>query len=443
MENEVTAPKGMRTFLIVWFGQLVSLLGSGMTRFAITLWVWEQTQSATALALMAFFAFAPSIFFGPIAGAYVDRWDRKRAMMISDVASGLVTVALFLLSLNGSLQIWHLYIGAFVAGSFESFQFPAYSSAVTLMVDKENYGRASALFGLNGSIADIATPFISALLYAMIGLQGIYLIDIVTFIFAVATLIVIKLPSVKRSVEGVASRGNIWRESVFGFQFIWRYKSLFGLQSSFFFANLFFGITLTLTSAMILARTNNDESTLAIVSAALGIGGVAGGIAMSMWGGLKERRVRGVLFTFVLVGLLGISIMGMGQNVYWWVVGAFFTMFFLPTANASNQAIWQSKVPPDIQGKVFAARRLIASLSSPLAIITGGLLADYIFEPAMQSGGIWAGVFGNIVGTGAGAGMGLMFFTVGIASAFVGIISYSIPVIRDVEILVPDFDSVP
>jgi MFS transporter, DHA3 family, macrolide efflux protein len=433
-------PKGMQAFYTIWAGQFLSMLGTGMSRFALTLWAWELTGSATALALVAFFSFAPTVFFSPIAGALVDRWDKKLTMMLSDLAAGMGTVILFLLSLNNGLEIWHVYLIAFFTGSFESFQFPAYSAAITTMVDKENYTRSSALMSLAGSASEILAPIGAASLYAIIGLKGIMLIDIFSFIFAYASLLLVEIPSAKRSAEGAESlSGSFWKEVSYGFSFIWERKSLLGLQSSFFFANLFFGMTMTLLSPMILARTDNNEAILATVSTFFGIGGVVGGIIISTWGGFKQKRVRGVYWTFILHGLLGAFVLGLGQNIFFWAFGAFMTTAIIPLANASNQAIWQSKVPPDVQGKVFAARRMIANFSTPLAMILGGLLADYVFEPAMRVEGSLAPIFGGLVGVGDGAGMGLMFVCVGIGISLIGLISYSIPLLREVESRVPDF----
>jgi MFS transporter, DHA3 family, macrolide efflux protein len=436
--------KGMQAFYTMWAGQFLSMLGTGMTRFALTLWAWDLTGSATALALVAFFSFAPSVILRPIAGALVDRWDKKLTMMISDLAAGVGTVALFLLSLNGILEIWHVYAVAFFAGAFESFQFPAYSAAISTMVDKEQYTRTSGLMGLAGSVSEIIAPIAAAILYSIIHLNGLLLIDIVSFLFAYATLLIIHIPPAKRSEAGADSRrGGFWGEVIYGFRFIWERKSLFGLQTSFFFANLFFGMTMTLSRVMILARTDNNEGILATVSTMIGVGGVVGGILISTWGGFKERKIRGIFAGFVFVGLFGTSLMGIGQNVFVWSVAAFLFMLLLPLVNASSQAIWQSKVPPDVQGKVFAARSMIASISSPVAIIGGGLLADYVFEPAMRAEGALAPIFGSLVGVGEGAGMGLMFVFIGISIATIGVIGYSIPLVREVESRVPDFDAEP
>jgi MFS family permease len=431
----------MRAFMVVWVGQLLSLLGTGMTRFAITLWAWDLTGQATALTLVALFSFAPTILLSPLAGALVDRWDRKLVMMLSDLGAGLATIFMFIMALTGNLQIWHLYAAGAFAGAFEAFQFPAYSAAISTMVDKKHYARTSALLGLANSASSIAAPVLGVALYVLIGLQGVLLIDIVTFLFAIGALLLVHIPNPDVSEDGASSRGSLWSESLYGFRYILKRRSLFGLQMVFFFGNLLAGMVLVLIAPMILARTNDSEATLATVQAAIGIGGVAGGVLMSTWGGPK-RRINGVLFGWLLISLTSMMVMGVGQALLVWVVGGFMSTFSIPLINASNQAIWQSKVPPDVQGRVFSVRRMIAQITSPLAFAVAGPLADFVFEPAMQPGGALAPIFGGLVGVGDGAGMGLMFVFAGLLCSLVGIVGYSLPFIRNVEQIIPDHQEV-
>lgn len=431
---------GMRAFTLIWIGQFVSLVGTGMSGFAMSLWAWELTGQATALALVAFFRFAPVVLLSPVAGALADRWDRKIVMMLSDVAAGLATVVLFLLSLSGNLEIWHLYVAGAFTGAFESFQFPAYSAAITMMVDKKQYARTSAMMGLADAASAIVAPIMAAALYAFLRLEGILLIDIVTFVFAVSTLLFIHIPAPRKSHAGTESRGSLLRESGYGFVYIWRRRPLLGLQLVFFGGNLLFTVVTVLLTPMILARTGNDELQLASVNAAMGIGGVLGGLIVSAWGG-PQRRVHGVLSGFLFGGSIGPIILGLAQTLPGWIIGALCMMGFGPLINASNQSIWQSKVPPDVQGKVFAVRRLIAQITAPLSMLLAGPLADLVFEPAMQPDGALASVFGGLIGTGPGAGMGLLFVLVGLLSLAMTFVAYMTPMIRQVEDRIPDFDA--
>ena len=433
---------GMRTFTLVWLGQFVSLLGTGMTRFAITLWAWELTGQATALALVAFFAFGPMILISPIAGALVDRWNRKLVMMLSDIGAALASLMLLFLSLTGNLEIWHVYLAAALAGSFEAFQFPAYSAAITLMVDRSQYARTSAMIGLAESASAIIAPIVAVTLYGLLRLEGILLIDVLTAGFAVLMLFVVFIPQPEVSEEGAASKGSLWSDSLFGFRYILRRPSLLALQLVFFVGNFLTSMVFTLIAALVLARTGNNELVLASVSSALGLGGVVGGIAMSTWGGFG-RRINGVLGGWLLSSLCGTLVLGLGQTQIVWMLGAFMSTMAIPLINASNQAIWLAKVAPDLQGRVFAVRRLIAGVVAPLAMLIGGPLADFVLEPGMQPGASLAQVFGGLVGVGPGAGLGLMFVLAGIMCAGVAIGAYFMPIVRNVESIIPDYVALP
>jgi MFS family permease len=433
---------GMNAFVVVWIGQLVSLLGTGMTRFALAFWAWQETGEATALALVGLFSFGPTVLFSPIAGALVDRWDRKTVMMLSDLAAGLSSVVIVLLYAGDSLQIWHLYVAGAFAGAFESFQFPAYSAAISTMLPKEQYGRANGMLSLAQSASEIAAPVFAAGLLVTIGIAGILAIDIITFMIAIGALLMVHIPQPQRTAAGRRGQGSLLQESGYGFRYIYERPSLLGLQLTFFSINLIATLSFVLLTPMILARTANDAGILAGVESAAGIGGVLGGLAMSTWGGPK-RRVHGVLGGMALSSLLGNILIGSNGGVIAWIVGAFFASFFIPIINGSNQAIWQAKVAPDVQGRVFAVRRLIAQITAPLAMGLAGPLADRVFEPAMQSGGSLATTFGGLVGVGVGSGMGLIFVITGLLGVLVGLGGYAFRAIRNAEDILPDHDVQP
>lgn len=429
----------MRAFIFIWVGQFVSLLGTGMSRFALTIWAFQITGEATALALVGFFSFAPSIVISPIAGALVDRWNRKLVMILSDLAAGLMTIVVLLLYVTGNLEIWHLYVTGFIAAIFEPFQWPAFSAAMSTMVPKEQYGRANGLVSLADSVSTIAAPLMAGALLVAIGLGGILAIDIVTFLFAIGSILLVKIPQPARSAEGEASRGSLWQDSIYGFRYIWRRKSLLGIQFTFTISNFFGSMAMILVAPMILARTGNNSLMLGTVQSAMGVGGVVGGLAMSLWGGPKPR-IHGVLAGFILFGIFGDALMGIGQTIQVWVAAGFIGLLILPFINGSNQSIWQAKVPPDLQGRVFATRRLIAQIAGPIGLLLAGPLADRVFEPAMQPGGALAESWGWLVGVGPGAGMGLLIVVTGLLAALAGVVGYVIPQIRNAERLMSDHD---
>ena len=431
---------GMRAFTIVCVGQLFSLLGSAMTQFALTIWAYELTGSATALALVAFFSFAPGIILSPFAGALVDRWNRKLVMMLSDLAAGISTIVLLLLYTSDNLQIWHLYAAGAFAGIFGAFQWPAYSAAISTMLPKSQYARASGMLGLTESFAVVLAPALAVALLVVIGIGGVMLIDVITFVFAVAMLLIITIPPPTVTDAGREGKGSLISEAGYGFRYIFRRPSLLGLQLMLFFTNLTWTLSSTILAPMLLARTGSSETTLATVQSVGAIGGIVGGLLLSVWGGPK-RRVHGVLLSMVLSSILGQILFGVGQTIVVWAVAAFFTHTLMPILNGSNQAIWQAKVAPDVQGRVFAARRMIAQITAPIGMLLAGPLADQVFEPAMQVNGSLAPVFGELVGTGPGAGMALMFVLFGVIRALTALSGYAFPAIRNAEELLPDHDA--
>ncbi len=428
---------GMTGFSLVWIGQLVSVLATNMTGFALTIWAYQLTGKATALALVQVCFITPFLLMAPVAGLMVDRYNRKLMMMVSDLGAGTATVILLVLSAMGRLEIWHLYVAAAIQGTFNTFQWPAYSATISLMVPKEQYGRANGMMSLVEMGPAVLAPMLAGALLPIVGLTGILTVDVITFVLAVGVLLVVFIPQPEQTEEGEKARaGGVWHETVYGFRYIFARPSLLGLQMVFFFANFFIGIAFAVVAPMILARTGNNELIFGSVQSLGAIGGIIGGIAMSTWGGFK-RRVHGVLAGWIITGMFT-ALFGWGTGLVIWAVAFFFNALVGPIVNGSNQAIWQAKVAPDLQGRVFSARRLIAWFTTPVTPLIGGLLADYVMEPAMQAGGSLTGTFGWLVGSGPGAGMAVIVIGAGLFSSVVGAAGYFFKPVRDAETLLPD-----
>lgn len=441
MENLQKRTTGMTVFSIIWIGQIVSLLGTAMSNFALTLWAYEVTGKATPLALVGFFFMTPMVVLGPFVGVLVDRSNRKLMMMLSDLAAALTTVIVLILYATGNLQIWHLYVTATVSGIFQGFQWPAYSAAITLMLPKEQYARANGMLMLAGDASRISAPLLAGALIGPVGLVGLLIIDLVSAAVAIGTLLFVHIPQPARTEAGREGEGNFLKEAAYGFRYIFARPSLLGLQTVFLVGNFFSSLAFAVFAPMILGRTGNNELVFGSVQSAGAIGGVVGGVAMSAWGGPK-RRVHGVLLGWFCLGLLGQTVLGLGQALPVWAAGIFLLSFFGPIIDGANQAIWQAKVAPDVQGRVFTTRRLIAWLVSPISQLLAGPLADQILEPAMAEGGSLAPVFGWLVGSGTGAGIALLFVVAGLLAALAGLGGYLFPAVRNAEDILPDHDAV-
>jgi DHA3 family macrolide efflux protein-like MFS transporter len=437
-------PVGMAGFIIVWLGQIFSVLASSMTNFGMTLWMYKQTGSVTAMAGMSVAFITPFLLLSPIAGVLVDRYNRKLMMMVSDLLAVLATIGILALYASGHLQFWHLYISAVINGIGNTFQWPAYSAAISTMIPKEQYGRANGLMSLLDSGPGVLAPMLAGILLALPitrpfdSFALIMLLDVVTFLIAIGALLIVHIPQPEKTIEGQKEGGSIWRESLYGFKYIFKRPSLLGLQMVFFIGNLFSGMGFALLAPMILARTAQNSLIFGSVQTAGAVGGVIGGILMTVWGGFK-RRVHGVLLGWIFFGIT-FSIFGLGQGLSIWIPFMVLMELTGPLVNTSNQSIWQAKVAPDIQGRVFSARRLIAWFTQPIAPMIAGLLADFVLEPGMQTSSNMSHLFGGMFGNEPGAGMGLLFFFCGLMSALVGLFGYLFRPIREAETLLPDHD---
>ncbi len=324
------------------------------------------------------------------------------------------------------------------SGLVGAFQFPAFSAAITTLLPKEQYARAGGLRSLLNSLAHIGGPALAGVLLAFSSLATLLVVDLITFSFAVLTLLPVYIPPPARSeIDDAPSRFRA--ELTYGFRYIFSRRSILGLTLTFAAVNLVSMLGVTVLSAMILARSGNDEVLLGGVRAALGVGGLASGVFISFWGGPK-RKVFGVLLG-VVGGSVALTAMGLGQSFFAWAAAAFTAFFFFPMLDAFSGAIFQRKVPPRVQGKFLSALMVVSHTGTTLAYLLAGPLADRVLEPAMQPGGTLAGTFGWLVGTGAGAGMALMFTFAGVLGVLVGIAALLYKPVRDIEILLPDYEA--
>jgi len=426
--------RGMLTFVLIWFGQLVSLIGSGLTGFALGAWVFESTGSVTLYGFVVLSTMLPNILLSMPAGALVDRWDRRWVMILSDTGAGLSTLAIAILFLSGRFEIWHICLAAAVSSAFSAFQWPAYSAATALLVPKEQYGRANGMVQLGRAIGYLVSPALAGYLMMRIQVQGVILIDFATFLFAVVTLLFVRIPKPEPSAEGEAGKGSLLREIAYGLSYLTARPGLLGMLILFAVLNFMMGFVNTLVTPLILTFTTKD-----VLGRMMTIGGsgmLFGGLLMSVWGGPK-RRIRGVLGFLLLTGLF-ISIGGLRPSVVLITFAAWGFFFCVPFVSASSESIWQSKVALDVQGRAAATRSAIAQMSAPVAMLLAGPLADYVFEPLLAAEGPLAGSVGRIIGVGQGRGIGLMFIVMGILTMLATMGGYLYPRLRLVEDELPD-----
>jgi DHA3 family macrolide efflux protein-like MFS transporter len=386
---------------------------------------------------------APFLLISPFAGAMVDRYNRKLMMMVSDLVAVTATLAILILQATGRLQFWHLYVAVVVQGLGSSFQWPAYLAAISLMVPKEQYGRANGMMSLIDSGPGVFAPILAGALLPFIGLTGILLADVATFFLAIGALLLVTVPQPETTAEGEAGRGSLRHEAAYGFRYIFARRPLLALLSTILLLNLVQGLSGgALLAPMILSRTGDNSVALGAVESAWAIGGVLGGLLMSAWGGPK-RRIRGMLLGWMVFTLFGQVLLGLGRGLVLWIPAVAIAAMSFPVSQGCSNAIWQAKVAPDVQGRVFSARRFIAWFVDPISPIMAAALADLVTEPAMQSQSWLSGTFGWLVGTGPGSGMALQYILSGVGWIAIIAVASFIPVIQRVEDLLPDHEQAP
>ena len=425
---------GTRTFLIIWFGQLISLIGSGLTSFALGVYIYNRTGAATQLALSLVAASLPSLVLLPFAGALVDRWDRRRVLVLSDTGAAVVTLALWALLATGRLEVWHIYVGNALASALGAFQRPAYMAVPSLLVPKEQFGRVGGLMQLADAASTIVAPLAAGFLIAVIGIQGVFLVDFATFLFAVSTLLIVRIPRPAAQPGTAAGRGSLLRQAAFGWGYLRARRGLLGMLVLFAIVNFALGFYSALFTPLVLSRFGAEV--LGSLLSISGLAMLAGSVVMSAWGG-TPRKIFTVLGAISLSGL-GMGAVGLRPDVLLMGAGNLFFFALVPIANAASQAIWLAKVAPDVQGRVFAARMMIGSAITPVAYLLAGPLADRVAEPLMAEGGALAGTVGRILGVGPGRGIGLIVVLTGLVVALAPLLATFIRPIRRVEVELPD-----
>jgi DHA3 family macrolide efflux protein-like MFS transporter len=434
-----TSPGGsLRTFVTVWFGQLISTVGSGAQSFALGAYIYQASGSVTRFALATFFSSLPMVVLSPFAGVLADRWDRRKLMLLGHLGAGLNVLLIWVLFTGHEAGHWvlrteYLYVPLFLRSASATVCYPAWSATVPQLVPRRHLGRAAGLAELSAGLAQICGPLIAGALQGAIGLRGILVVDAATFFFAVAVLLAVRFPErpARAAAEGARSFGA---DLVEGWRFIRERPGLLGLLG-FITANGFIvAMVMLLISPLVLAFS--DIHALKWIASIAGMGGLAGGITASIWGGPK-RRIRGIV-GLSMAGALVLLLAALPPSVPLIAGAAAAFLFTFPLLSACNQFIWQTKVPPELQGRVASVRRFLFLGMGLVVALVGGPLVDTVFEPWMAPGGALAASVGRVIGTGPGRGIALMFLLVSLMQLANSLVLWLSPRVRRVEAELPD-----
>lgn len=432
-----TRVTGFGAFATIWAGQSISYWGSGLTTFALGVWVFQETGSVTQFALIAVATALPTVVLLPFLGALVDQWDLRRTLIGADALAAATTLGMWALFAAGRIEVWHVYVAAALTSLASAAQWSAFSAATTLLVSQRQLSRAAGMDEFSFATGNVAAPLLAALLIPVAGISGVLLVDLATFLAAIATLLVVRIPA-RPQATGVRPP-SVFHDVGFGWRYVTERPSLIRLLAFFSTANLFAAFATVLILPMVLGFSTTQS--LGLVLSVGSVGLIVGGALMSAWGG-PRRRVLGI----VLPGLLlGVSIAAAGARPYvpLVVVGFFLFNLAIPVMQSCSQAIWQAKVPVAAQGRVFAIRRMVATCTRPLAFLLAGPIADHLFEPALEPGGALASTAGSIIGTGPGRGIGLLLILLGLALVITAIWGMTSAPLMRIEDDLPDANQEP
>lgn len=431
MSNSPVKPP--KAFLRLWLGQAVSVSGSGMTGFALGVHTYQQTGSATFFALVTLFATLPGILISPVAGMVIDRFNRRQVMMLSDAGSALTTLVLALLFWFDRLDLWHIYLLVGIGSFCSGFQLPALQAAVTQLVPKEFYSRASGMIQMSRGMQFIVSPVLAGSLMGIIGVPGILMVDLATFLFGIGMLLGIRIPSLDRDERAARSPG--WGTEVLdGVRYLAGRPTLLALIGVIAVGNLMIGFLIVLVAPMILAFTT--EKVLGIMNSLSALGMMVGSVLVSVKG--LPKSLIPTLFLFMMIGGLGLAAMGFWTHPVPITVACFLFFLSMPFVNACQETIWRRKIALDMQGRVFALTRMLVASASTLAFIIAGPLADRVFEPLLMPGGALADSVGILIGVGPGRGIALMLALSGGVILLTSLLGYLFPGVRNLESDYPD-----
>ncbi len=414
-------------FLVIWLGQLMSAVGSGLTAFALGVFVFQKTQSATSFSLIILFSFLPSFFLLPFGGVLADRFDRKKMMIIGDLGAITGLVFILLVMLSGSIELWHIYIGVALSSIFAAIQIPAYKATVTDLVSEELYSRASGLIQLAGSAQYLISPIVAGFLISFFDIKLVLIIDIITFLIAVTAVVIIKKQDI---VPQKHEKQEFFHDMADSFRYLLSQKGVLWLVLLTSMVCFYIGLLQSLFSPMMLTLTNSKTLGIALSISATGM--LVSSLFIGILG-IKKSMVFILSWSLALAGLF-YALMGLFTAVALIIVFCFLFFSTLPFVNTSLEVLIRSNVENAKQGRIWSMVYAISQVGYILAFGSAGFLADHLFNPLFYSGGSLSQTVGQIIGTGPGRGIGFLFVISGLLVSILALIIGRVKKIKALEL---------
>lgn len=400
MAKQFSASEGRpwkAAFFSVWTGQAFSILGSELVQFALVWYLTVETESPIVLTMATMAAILPGVFLSPFIGPLVDRWNRRRIMIVADTAISLITLALAVLFATGLVQVWHIFVAMTLRSIGGFFHRPAMTASTSLMVPKEHLTRIQGVNQtLNGGLSIISAP-LGALLLEILPMGAIVGIDVVTALLAVLPLLFIAIPQPERDPDEIAGTFSVINEMKEGFRYVMGWKGLLAFILIATLVNFLLSPATSLSPLLVKSYFGRDALALGSLNVAFGVGAISGGLLLSIWGGFKKQ-----IYT-ALVGLVGlgtgIALVGIAPVNMFWIalVGHVIAGVALPIANGSIGGIMQTHIAPEMQGRVFTLTSSISMAAAPIGLMIAGPLAEVL---GLKFWFIFGGVVCALVGFG-------------------------------------------
>lgn len=398
----------MKKFMTIWMGELVSCIGSGMTAFAVSVYVYQLTGSATWVSLTALLAYLPTILLNPVGGILADHYDRRLMMICGDSLSALGLLFIFICIQTGHPGVLPICIGITISSVFAALLEPAYKATVTDLLSEEEYAKASGLVQIAGSSRYLISPLLAGLILAIADIRAILIIDMATFFVTVAAV-----SSVRKSIEVVKPNKdsfNMYQEFREGIKSITSDKGVSSMVILMGFVCFLVAFLQTLMTPMVLSWV--DARTLGAMYSVSAVGMLLGSIVISV------LNIKGNYHLILMISLMAagvfMALTGTTTNIYLIVVFSILFFTALPFVNTSADVLIRLRIPNDVQGRAWGMISVLTQIGYILAYAVGGVLADYVFGPMLMKDGILAGSIGRLIGTGEGRGIGLMLIIAGI-----------------------------
>lgn len=426
----------MKTFVIIWIGQCISMLGSGLSAFGLGIWIFQKTGSAASFAMSAVCTVLPALLFAPLTGSIADRKSRKAVIICTDTIDAVLKLIIVFLLIFEKLEVWMVYPLVFLSGTLGNFQSPAFNASIPLLVSSKHLTKANGLMQFSNAVQNLLSPVLAGFLYPLMKLNGLFIIDFITFFFAFFTIAAVKIPQ----PEIAKAQGSLFKVALQDITYAYAYlKQKTGFISVVIFfgvLNFIVNISMILIGPLVMSTYNAQiyGRVEALIGLAMLIGGLCSGLIPNTDAKIKR------MFLVLMVCGLGPFLAGLSPQWLMIALGFFIFMLPVPYANTLFMSVFQMKIEPAVLGRVGALVGAILKAVTPIAYICAGYLADYIFNPLMKPDGLLGKTFvANVLGTGDGRGIGLMFMLSGTFLILGCVLMLTNKTVMSIEYGLPDY----